>query len=101
MSEPFQWGPPAAPRPTAPYPTGHRPTAPHPAPVDRGAFLPTTPIPTVQAEIPRDPAPRSRPRPVADEYEDDHSSGRPRRRGQVFSGLVLLLALAVSAVMYY
>src|SRR5690349_12779262 len=105
MSEPSQWGPPAAPRPTAPYPTaprpaGHRPTAPHPAPVDRGAFLPTTPIPTVQAEIPRSPAPR--PRPVADEYEDDdYSSGRPRRRGQVFSGLVLLAALAVSALMYY
>src|SRR6059058_1454125 len=106
MSEPSQWGPPAGPRPTAPYPTaphpaGRRPTAPHPAPVDRGAFLPTTPIPTVQAEIPRRPAPRSRP--AADEYEDedDYASGRPRRRGQVFSGLVLLMALAVSALVYY
>jgi hypothetical protein len=40
-------------------------------------------------------------RPAEDDYEDDHSSGRPRRRGQVFSGLVLLLALAVSALTYY
>jgi ABC-type transport system involved in multi-copper enzyme maturation permease subunit len=54
----------------------------------------------VQAEIPRSPAPRSRP--AADEdYDDDYSSARPRRRGQVFSGLVLLLALAVSALTYY
>ncbi len=66
---------------------------------DRGAFLPTTPIPTVRAEIPRSPAPRSRP--VDDEYDDDYSSGRPRRRGQAFSGLVLLLALALSALLYY
>jgi hypothetical protein len=107
MSEPTQWGPPrfdAAPRPTAPYPTaphpaGHRPAVPPPASQDRTAFLPTTPIPTVQAEIPRSPRPRSRP--AADDYEDDYSSGRPRRRGQVFSGLVLLLALAVSALTYY
>src|SRR5205823_12692396 len=55
----------------------------------------------VQPEIPRRPAPRSRP--AADEYEDedDYASGRPRRRGQVFSGLVLLMALAVSALTYY
>jgi hypothetical protein len=104
MSEPSQWGPPAAPRPTAPYPTaprpaGHRPAAPPPAAQDRTAFLPTAPIPTVRAEIPRSPAPRSRP--ADDDYEDDYSSGRPRRRGQVFSGLVLLLALAVSAATYY
>ena len=107
MSEPTQWGPPrfdAAPRPTAPYPTaphpaGHRPAVPPPAAQDRTAFLPTTPIPTVRAEIPRSPAPL----PADDEYDDygDYSSGRPRRRGQVFSGLVLLLALAVSALVYY
>jgi hypothetical protein len=66
---------------------------------DRTAFLPTAPIPTVRAEIPRSPV--ARPRPAADDYEDDHSSRRPRRRGQVFSGLVLLLALAVSAMTYY
>jgi hypothetical protein len=39
-----------------------------------------------------------------DEYHDDdgddRSSGRPRRRGQFFAGLVLVLALAVSALMY-
>lgn len=106
MSEPSQWGPPrfdAAPRPTAPYPTaphpaGHRPAVPPPASQDRTAFLPTAPIPTVRAEIPRGAAPRSRPTPD-DDYED-YSSG-PRRRGQVFSGLVLLLALAVSALTYY
>ena len=104
MSEPTQWGPPrfdAAPRPTAPYPAAPYPTAPHPAAPppamhDRTAFLPTTPIPTVRAEIPRSPVPR----PPDDDY-DDYSSGRPRRRGQVFAGLVLLLALAVSALMYY
>jgi hypothetical protein len=102
MSEPTQWGPPrfdAAPRPTAPYPTAPHPAAPPPAMHDRTAFLPTTPIPTVRAEIPRSPV--ARPRPAVDDYEDDHSSGRPRRRGQVFSGLVLLLALAVSALTYY
>lgn len=108
MSEPTQWGPPrfdAAPRPTAHYPTAPHPTAPHPAghrpagppPQDRTAFLPTTPIPTVRAEIPRRPVPR----PPDDEYDDDYSSGRSRRRGQVFAGLVLLMALAVSALMYY
>jgi hypothetical protein len=43
----------------------------------------------------------ARPRPAVDDYEDDHSSARPRRRGQVFSGLVLLLAMAVSALTYY
>jgi hypothetical protein len=104
MSEPTQWGPPPAPRPTAPYPTaprpvGHRPAGPPPASQDRTAFLPTAPIPTVRAEIPRSQAPRSRP--ADDDYEDDYSSGRPRRRGQVFSGLVLLMALAVSALTYY
>jgi hypothetical protein len=106
MSEPSQWGPPrfdAAPRPTASYPTaphpaGHRPPVPPPASQDRTAFLPTAPIPTVRAEVPRSPAPR--PRPVDDEY-DDYSSDRPRRRGQIFAVLVLLMALAVSALMYY
>jgi hypothetical protein len=106
MSEPAQWGPPrfdAAPRPTAAYPTaphpaGHRAAVPPPAAQDRTAFLATTPIPTVRAEIPRSPA--QSPRPADDEY-DDYASGRPRRRGQVFAGLVLLLALAVSALMYY
>jgi hypothetical protein len=106
MSEPAQWGPPrfdAAPRPTAAYPTapqpaGRRPAVPPPAAQDRTAFLATTPIPTVRAEIPRSPAPSSRP---ADDEYDDYASGRPRRRGQVFAGLVLLLVLAVSALMYY
>jgi hypothetical protein len=108
MSEPSQWGPPrfdAAPRPTAPHPTaphpaGRRPPVPPPPSQDRGAFLPTTPIPTVRAEIPRSPAPSSR-RPADDEYADGYASGRPRSRGQIFSGLVLLMALAVSALMYY
>jgi hypothetical protein len=107
MSEPSQWGPPrfdAAPRPTAPYPTsphpaGRRPAAPPPASQDRTAFLPTAPIPTVRAEIPRSPAPSSRR--VDEDYADDYESSRRRGRGQVFSGLVLLLALGVSALMYY
>lgn len=107
MSEPTQWGPPrfdAAPRPTAPYPTaphpaGRRPAVPPPASQDRTAFLPTTPIPTVRAETPRSPAPSSRR--ADDGYADDYDSGRPRRRGQIFSGFVLLLALAAAALMYY
>jgi uncharacterized protein HemX len=84
---------------------------PPPATQDRTAFLPTTPIPTVRAEVPRSPA--RRPRPVEDdprdydsrEYDsrdyDDHDSRGSRSRGQIFAGVVLLLALAVSALMYY
>jgi uncharacterized protein HemX len=84
---------------------------PPPATQDRTAFLPTTPIPTVRAEVPRSPA--RRPRPVEDDprdydsrdYDprdyDDHDSRGSRSRGQIFAGLVLLLALAVSALMYY
>jgi hypothetical protein len=53
----------------------------------------------VRAEIPRSPAPSSRR--VDEEYADDYESGRRRGRGQIFSGLVLLLALGVSAFMYY
>lgn len=106
MSEPSQWGPPrfeAAPRPTAPHPTaphpaGHRPPGPPQAYQDRTAFLATTPIPTVRAEVPRNPTRRSRP-PV-DDY-DDYDSDRPRSRGQIFSGLVLLLALGAAALIYY
>ncbi|GAA0909820.1 hypothetical protein GCM10009559_80030 [Pseudonocardia zijingensis] len=91
---------------------------PPPAAPDRTAFLPTTPIPTVRAEVP--PAPTRR-APLADEYHDGYGDSdyddryddprddrparrepsRPRTRGQIFAGLVLLLALVVSALMYY
>jgi hypothetical protein len=106
MSEPSQWGPPrfdAAPRPTAPHPTaphpaGHRPPVPPPAYQDRTAFLATAPIPTVRAEVPPNPTRRSR---TPDVDYDDYDSGRPRRRGQIFSGLVVLLALAAAALTYY
>jgi hypothetical protein len=87
------------PQPTAPYPSAPHPAAPPLAARDRTAFLPTTPIPTVRAEAPRRPEPASRP--AADDYDDDYAPGRPRRRGQLFSGLVLFLALAVSALLYY
>lgn len=75
---------------------------PPPATQDRTAFLPTTPIPTVRAEVPRSPA--RRPRPVEDDsrdYDDYDDSRGSRARGQIFAGIVLLLALAVSALMYY
>ncbi|OLT08346.1 hypothetical protein BJF90_12720 [Pseudonocardia sp. CNS-004] len=81
---------------------------PPPATQDRTAFLPTTPIPTVRAEVPRSPA--RRPRPVEDDPRDydsrdydsrDYDSRGSRSRGQIFAGVVLLLALAVSALMYY
>jgi hypothetical protein len=74
---------------------------PPPAYQDRTAFLATTPIPTVRAEVPRNPTRRSRP--PDDEYDGygDCDSGRPRRRGQIFAGLVVLLALAAAALIYY
>lgn len=115
MSEPTQWGPPrpgAGHRPTAPYPTATRPSghwqaAPPPPPPDPTAFQPTTPIPTVRAGVPRGgpvddvygdyPEPDHRDR----DYAERDYPERPRRRGQVFSSLVLLMALAVSALLYY
>ncbi|GAA5121545.1 hypothetical protein [Pseudonocardia adelaidensis] len=68
---------------------------------DRTAFLPTTPIPIVRAEIPRRPAPRPAADDYGDDYDDEYSSPRRRTRGQVLSGLVLLGALVVSALTYY
>jgi hypothetical protein len=107
MSEPSQWGPqrsaaapyPTAPYPTAPHPNGPRPAVPPPASQDRSAFLATTPIPAVRPEASRSGA--SSYEPVErEEYADDYSSRRPRRRGQAFAFLVLLLALVVSVALY-
>jgi hypothetical protein len=52
----------------------------------------------VRAEVPPNPTRRSR---TPDVDYDDYDSGRPRRRGQIFSGLVVLLALAAAALTYY
>src|SRR5918992_557383 len=106
MSEPSQWGPqrsaaphPTAPYPTAPHPNGPRPAVPPPASQDRTAFLATRPIPAVQPQA--SPRGASSYEPVErDEYADDYSSRRPRRRGQAFAFLVLLLALVVSVALY-
>jgi hypothetical protein len=112
MTQPPGWGPPghdvpsdptiplptvtrpAAPRPTAPYPT--RRQAPFPPPADRddhgGGY--------------RDDdrnAYRDDPRDDRSAYRDDdrraRSPARPRSRGQVFAGVVLVLALVVSALL--
>jgi hypothetical protein len=124
MSEPSQGGPQgfaAAPRPTAPYPTAPRPTAQYPMAQDPMADAPTTQFPAQYptAQYPAEqyptrqgPPPSS---PSADHddyggaYRDDHrddrrdayESSRPRRhrRGQLFAGVVLVLALIVSALL--
>ena len=116
MSEPSRWGPPgfdAAAGPTVPLPTVPRPTARRPP-----APRPTAPYPTRQAA----PIPPSADRDdyggndyggndYGGAYRDDdrsanrddhrgaHSPARPRSRGQVFAGVVLLLALVVSALL--
>lgn len=90
MSERSSW----APRPAATYPNGTRQL--RPDPLQAIEHVPTTPIPTVRQQVRRRPDYR-------DEYPDDvddYRSRRPRRRGQLFAGLVVVLALVASVLLY-
>lgn len=96
MSEPARWGPPAnaAPRPTAPYqlPPADDPTV----------RLPVAPPPQARRPV----APHARPPvdygdhdPYRDDDRDAYRERRPRRRGQLFAGLVLVLTLIVAGLL--
>jgi hypothetical protein len=117
MSERSSWGPPRY--ETAPgRPRPLQPTSRLPDPSYATAHLPTTPIQAVR----RQPAYQNEYR-GGDEYGDDqygddgrgpdradrhryaddvdrYASQRPRRRGQLFAGLVVVLALVASALLY-
>ncbi len=118
MSEPSRWGPPgfdAASGPTVPIPTAPRPTASRPAASRPAASRPTAPYPTQRAPLPPPAARDDHGGTYRDDYgdddrgayrdddrgayRDDHPPARRRSRGQVFAGVVLLLALAVSALL--
>jgi hypothetical protein len=119
MSEPPRWSPPGygvGPRPTAPYPAAH-PPAPEPPTVQ----FPAVPPATGPYETRRWAAPESPPadrddyggayrddsgddsgayrEDRRDAYREDYRSARSRSRGQVFAGVVLLLALMVSVLL--
>ena len=89
MSEPSQWGPPrsdAAPQPDSPLPDcspSFRPPPGSPAP--GGAGPDCLPPHDTDPDGPGAGSPDGRhrpPVPPTDDYDDDYSSGRPRRRGQ-------------------
>lgn len=75
-----------------------QPTSQLPDPSYATAHLPTTPIRAVR----REPAYREDDHYRDDSYYDDdrYRSRRPRRRGQLFAGLVVVLALVASALLY-
>ncbi|MHA6623973.1 hypothetical protein ACU61A_01060 [Pseudonocardia sichuanensis] len=129
MSEPSRWGPPgfdAASGPTVPLPTAPRPPAPRPPvpprPTRQMAPDPTrqmAPQPTRQM-APAPPAVRDDAYAGHDDRYDDRASvddryddrydyddevrgprrpGRSRSRGQLFAGVVLVLALIVSVLL--
>jgi hypothetical protein len=105
-----------APLPTAQYTTDHLPTMPIPVVRPHEQRRPAPPFRRDDYGDPDDYGDADDPDDYSDAYPDDYSDAypddrvserrggyspdRPRTRGQVFAGLVVLLALAVSALTY-
>jgi hypothetical protein len=119
MSEPSRWGPPGydvassptVPLPTASRPNALRPTAAHPTTSRPAPAHPTRQLPAPAARDDYGAAGNYREADYGDDdhdsYRDDHRGSRPsprppdrpRSRGQVFAGLVLVLALVASGLL--